>query len=395
MLIRKLWGQPREAGPGERPEASAAVPTPDTVDARQEVGADVAAGTTVKPPAAGLEKVPEGAEAQAASDLAEVAKAQGEGFSMDQFDGEVSRNTAYGRAYFEMKKQIESDETLKDNPIATGMLALLALASKFETYADLFPGRFMEKLDESPLLEKEVFSEEDIKKIIASKRDTVREDRAEKEMTQSNDTWQKEGIERASTAYACNALWGVTGIETAEILAARLKHTGKPITDEETVSYYQTAALQDLKRKYMPFGTVLIFVAKLAGAEKITAFATGNKDEYKYYDPSQNKAVCFNLSDKNSPISSDYGLLAAFVPRFDSDPAYFNSDRKEKWERDEKLADDYVLPPKPPASDASTGSDASAGSDAPDAVAPVGSDAPAIPTAPTGSAIGSKEKSPK
>ena len=234
------------------------------------------------------------------------------------------------QTYYQLKKEIEADPT-KKGPMTEAFLAILLIAAKYYKYADMVPGAFLTRLNKDDDVKDKKFSDEEAKKLLEAKRDEARE-KAAFETTKTYIEEQKQagkkiGMEKASTRYACSALWGITDIDDASTLAAKLLHTRKG-TDDSNFPLYRQSTLAALKKQGMPFGTVLIFVPKF-NADKAVAYATGNADEIKYFDTSKNAEVTIKLSDVGSPILSEFSLLAAFVPKFNSDAAYFEKHQDE------------------------------------------------------------------
>ncbi len=236
----------------------------------------------------------------------------------------------WSQTYYQLKKELEADPT-KRGPMTEAFLAILLIAAKYYKFADVVPGAFLTRLNEDEDVKDKKFSDEEAKKLLAAKRDEARE-KAALEATKAYIEEQKQagkkiGMEKASTRYACSALWGITDIDDASTLAAKLLHTSKGTADANFPLYRQST-LASLKKQGMPFGTVLIFVPKI-NADKAVAYATGNADEIKYFDTAKNAEVTIKLSDVGSPILSEFSLLAAFVPKFNSDPAYFEKHQDE------------------------------------------------------------------
>lgn len=299
-----------------KPEAQPPIKTPQkrpaVVDARvgmrerQVVAETVARG--VAPEAGGK---PEALPAGADQITPEVIDATGK--KVDKIEAELPQGE-WTDTYKAVKAEIDANPEMQ-GPLANGILALLALAAKYSRYADIIPGRFLSRIEKDEKLKEKKFSNEELKKVVEAKKDQAREDGAKaKAAALKEANGDPVGIERASTKYACSALWGIdNGIEDADTLAAKLLHT----------AYFRKADFGALKRDGMPFGTVLIFTPKFDKAEKVIAIATGNGGEYRYFDPAKGSVQICNLKDEGSPLRSSFNLQAAFVPTFNSDANYF------------------------------------------------------------------------
>lgn len=316
-MAPKPEAQPPIEAPKERPAAMS--DTQVGTGARLAVAETAARRLTVAPAAGGnkAEALPAGAE----QITPEVVAAAGE--KVDKIEAELPPGE-WTDAFKAVKAEIDANPEMQ-GPLANGILALLALAAKYMRYADILPGRFLSRIENDEKLKGEKFKDEELKKIVEAKRNEAREEAAkEKAKTLREANGDPVGIERASTKYACLALWGIdSGIEDADALAAKLLNTSKKAADETEIAYFRKADFAALKRDGMPFGTVLIFTPELKRAEKVVAIATGNGGEYQYFDPAKGGVQTFNLKDEGSPLRSSFNLQAAFVPTFNSDADYF------------------------------------------------------------------------
>lgn len=258
---------------------------------------------------------------------ADVAGAAAEGLAEELPPGE------WADAYHQLKDQVAKNPE-SQGPLTDGLLAILHCFAKYMHFGDLLPGRFVSRLDSDTSLKEEKFKPSDLKKVLSARRDQKREQESAEKLKSEP---KKTGIERASTSYVCSVL-GVENTENALVLAARLQHSSKDLPDGEKAAYYRRVAdLQTLQANGAPYGTVLIFISSLERGERVTAFATGNKDEFKYFDPQKGAAGTFRLSEENSPLKSGIKFLAAFVPRFNSDATYFSQPNHAE-ELDENLS---------------------------------------------------------
>lgn len=216
---------------------------------------------------------------------------------------------------------------LEGSPLTNGIRTIFALMAMYSHIGDLVPGSYVGRLDTDDNLKNQKLSEEDLAKILAAKKPDKLPAPADAE------TLKKKGLGAASTIHACQTLWGISGIDSPDVLSAKLRHAEKTI-DDENVPYYRSPTFDELTAQGMPYGTVLVF--KLGFADTIVAYATGNGTECQYFDAESGALKTFSLAtadgkaDENSPISS-FNLLTAFVPKFNSDPDWFkdNTDKLE------------------------------------------------------------------
>lgn len=260
---------------------------------------------------------------QLAKDL-EVEKNKGD----TKKDDELPDNK-YSRALKMLKDEVTANPTLK-GPLVNAAMSILALASRYAGFADMLPGGFVARLRTDEDLKDKKFEDDELKKVLRMDKAAT----AAKEQTIADElAKEKHGTEKASTMYVSQALFGISNIEDASQLAARLLNTKKQ-TDGKDVSYYKTVGMEDLKRDGMPFGTVLIFARSIRSPEKTVAYATGNGDEFRFYDAEQAKVVTARLKDEKSPIKSSFALQVAFRPKFNSDPDYFIGEKEQQLDSD-------------------------------------------------------------
>jgi len=77
----------------------------------------------------------------------------------------------------------------------------------------------------------------------------------------------------------------------------------------------------------MPYGTLVVLRANIKNPVNIVAFATGEKDQCRYFDVAEKKVFTINLS------STSFKVLTGIVPYFNSDPAYFDAQAEEGKEK--------------------------------------------------------------
>lgn len=324
-MAPKPEAQPPIEAPQERP---AAVDATVGNGERQVVAETAARRLTVTPvavagtaPGAAPKAKPEVLPAGADQITPEVIDATGK--KVDKIETELPQGE-WTDTYKAVKAEIDANPEMQ-GPLANGILALLALAAKYMKYADIIPGRFLSRIEKDEKLRGEKLNDEELKKVLEAKRDQAKEDAAKAKAAALREAnGDPVGVERASTKYACSALWGIdNGIEDADTLAAKLLNTNKKAPDGTEIAYFRKADFSALKRDGMPFGTILIFTPELKKAEKVVAIATGNGGEYQYFDSAKGGVQICNLKDEGSPLRSSFNLQAAFVPTFNSDANYF------------------------------------------------------------------------
>lgn len=226
------------------------------------------------------------------------------------------------RYYYDLKAQVDSDPAMQ-GPLANMALAILLMAAKYSYYFDLMPGKFVARLSEDEDLKDKKFDKvadkDKIDKIVSAKGTDALALAALKKLQDADKlAGKKTGIEKASTRYVTNALWEVDGIDDAASLAANLVHTKKTPAEGADVCLYNLGTLEAVKsQEIITPGTILIFVPDKRRGHKIVAYATGNKDEFKYYDiekPGDDKIQKFYLRNADSPVKSELGLMAVLVP---------------------------------------------------------------------------------
>lgn len=225
------------------------------------------------------------------------------------------------RYYYDLKAQVDSNPAMQ-GPLANMALAILLMAAKYSHYFDLMPGKFIARLSEDDDLKDKKFDKvadkDKIDKIVRAKGTDALALAALKTLQDADKlAGKKTGIEKASTRYVTNALWGVDGIDDAASLAANLLHTKKTPGGGDDVGLYNLGTLDAVKAQpIIPKGTILIFVPNMKRGHKIVAYATGVADGFAYYDIEKEggKVVTFNLRSADSPVKSELGLMAVLVP---------------------------------------------------------------------------------
>lgn len=234
-------------------------------------------------------------------------------------EGELPDNR-WSKKYYELKAQLEQNPAQRGS-ISNLLLALYLMAAKYAHFADLMPGHFMntvtkdEDLLGKKLDPKNEANKEKIGKIVGSKgSEELAKKNLEKMMEADKAAGRKTSIERASTRYLTNLLWGIDDIDDAATLTATLLHT-KKLTSEGEVALYNVGNFQNVRnQENIAKATILIFIPEpIKTGNKIVAYATGNKDEFEYFDPEKGKQE-FNLRAPDAPITSDYRLCAILLP---------------------------------------------------------------------------------
>lgn len=194
---------------------------------------------------------------------------------------------------FEKIKGVLKENGVLDSPLAGGFLVFAAAFLKYGNYyMDFLPGNFEKRVEENT----EELSENEKKEI---KKAQAKKEMTKEEKQKLAEEGKKHGIERASTKYAAKVLWGFDNIESPESLFSKLNNS----RDQDKPLYEKTDLIK-MKTGGVPFGTLIAFSPSLAEPEKIVAFATGNKDEFEYFDPKKGEPVRFNLSSPSSPVKN-------------------------------------------------------------------------------------------
>lgn len=229
--------------------------------------------------------------------------------------------------------ELKTDAT-KRGGFSMLFISIYAFYAKFSHYSSMAPGKYSEYLGTDSKISEEKLSEKkedgadgQLEKIMQAKKGQINYPNAEKKAK-----YKEVGKGAASAKYAAYTLWGFDDIDGTDQLAARLKNTRKiDQKDNSEISYFNEVSLSDLQKDGAPYGTILIFIPELTKAQRITAFATGNGDEFQYYNCEEDKEVIFHLRDKDSPLKLPFAFQLALRPNFNSDEEYFaKSEHKDQ-----------------------------------------------------------------
>jgi hypothetical protein len=243
--------------------------------------------------------------------------------------------------YFQLVEQVKLHPEL-NGQFTHAALAMLLWAAKYAHYADMIPGAFTASLDTEENLKGEKLAGKEIETAISKKK----EDPQEALTDEQKNAFKASGIEKASAKYVAGKLFGMTDVDSPQLLSAKIIHVTKTVTEtkEETkdgetenvtveseIPYYKSVNLEFLKKNGMPFGTVIVFTPDPETGAKVTAYATGNGDEVEFIDANgEIKRANLSLNDQVSTlIPSQFRFQAAFVPLFNSDPQYFAEHPKD------------------------------------------------------------------
>ncbi|MEK7547567.1 MAG: hypothetical protein AAB540_01600, partial [Patescibacteria group bacterium] len=242
--------------------------------------------------------------------------------------------------YFQLVEQVKLHPEL-NGPFTNTCLAMMLLAAKYAKYMDMIPGAFTKSLDVEEDLKDKKLSEGEIDTVLKKEKSAPQETLTD----ERKNAFKASGIEAASAKYVAGKLFGMTDVDSPQLLSAKIAHAtktvtetkkekdkdGNPIVVESQIPYYKSVNLDFLKKNGMPFGTVLVFTPDPETGAKVTAYATGNGDEVEFIDTNgEIKRANLSLNDQVSTlIASPYRLQAAFVPLFNSDPEYFAKYPKE------------------------------------------------------------------
>lgn len=223
------------------------------------------------------------------------------------------------RLYYQ-QKEIMSKNDAKNGPIASFTLAALRLAAIYYKYLDLLPGRYEEKIVNDDESKSKKLTKEQLAQVLKPEPKGKSEDEVGKALAAKIkvETEKKHifGGERASTKFATNVLWGNDDFNDFSTLAASLLHTSKGSGDN-TVSLYKQIEADELDKKDVKKGTLMVFIPDIKTADKVVAYATGNKDEFKYYDVNGqgDHITTFRANDKESPTKKlDQRVLMILEP---------------------------------------------------------------------------------
>jgi archaellum component FlaC len=192
----------------------------------------------------------------------------------------------------------------KNAPMIKFLITLCVFMGKYAHLIDRIPGNYRKSLDEGDLA-KEKFSVKQRERFEKRVPKDYKDFHALLDLHKSK---TKLDASMTSTLFVSYMLFGsgedVNHLTNHKILAARLAHE----------SGYKDSTLLSLKRqKIIPKGTVIFFSKNLKSGV-IAAYATGNRQEFKYFVPGSKEPKTFKLDSTDSPIKSALNLLAAFVP---------------------------------------------------------------------------------
>lgn len=251
----------------------------------------------------------------------------------------------YSELYYELRDEIEKNPKYQNSPFAKAILSGLFFLGKYYSVINAVnPAGFYEGLEDSEGgLVNEKFGEADLNRLRESlSKDPVDiaalDEQVPLPKPEEGDERPKFSAERIATRYVSRLL-GVEEIDSAAVLAAKLLHA-----EEGGKKYYtpfKSGKLDafksegDKKRETFPKGSVVFFVEDLMSGQVISAYATGNGDEFVYYSAEEKKREKFNLHGKNSPVSA-FTFRAAFLSRIGEVKA---EEKEEKEKEKEKRAE--------------------------------------------------------
>lgn len=297
-----------DAGSGAVEQAPAAVASapaaaPDTSHGEQRSALldDAAGGLT--------------AEGDGAPDGDEAAQG-GETGTTEQGGEEADKKEEEAGPYDEVIKMLSENP----GPMTDFMISILKFMNKLRGIGNLFsmPGRYAASLEKS----EEKFTKEEEDKLQSAEPLAKTVDGFEKPKIDpdASEESKLEIISKASTEYACGLL-GIPRIDDAHALHSKLYHSP---------AYHYTNNLLELRGKTkMPARTVLVFKIKQdevgaigMGGALITAVATGNGHEFRYFDAEHGEERTIDLK-KDEELIDYQSLQAVFIPKFGSDLEYF------------------------------------------------------------------------
>lgn len=279
---------------------AAPLPTTKVID-------DVAKGLA---PAA--DAAPKPAEAQKPSVAPTVAP---KGVEADLPDNE------YGRFYKDLKRKMESGE-VASGAMTNALLAVTLWIAKMSKYWHLIPGKFASDVaadTTTRLTPEEEAKLKAAKKLADLKAEEVaaQEAKAKSELEKQLDEEKKAGkkpeIEKYSTKYVCQTLWGIDTIEDSLTLGKKLNNSGAAFSGAEgtveTIPYYKSVSFADFKKNVVVPRSIFIFIPDINTGNKVVAFAD-EAGTLKYYDAVQRKVIPIDL--KNEPAA--HTVMMVFVP---------------------------------------------------------------------------------
>lgn len=276
-------------------DAPAAPDTPTRTDASSLAAADLIKGK----PGETDPKTKEAEEAKAKAD--EAARKEQEAIARIP-EGEGKQ------IFLKVKKDLEARGAT--GPLVQGFLSVFAYLAQYGGLMDLLPGRFEGTVKEKT----DKFSDEEAKMIkaaLAKKELKAEAEAAIKAKLLEEGKGKKVESERASTKYASHMLWGIDNIEDSVTLLSKLQKTTETVGNEQK-NIYEQAEFITIGSKEIPFGTVIVFTKDIAVGQELVAFATGDKDQFRYFDGES--VVTFNLSSQDSPIKSPLAVRMCMRP---------------------------------------------------------------------------------
>ncbi|MEK7673427.1 MAG: hypothetical protein AAB373_06105 [Patescibacteria group bacterium] len=222
----------------------------------------------------------------------------------------------------EMYKRLKED--IKNNPDMEGaatnmLLSLYALMAKYNKYIDLWPGKFLDSAKSDSAKP----SPDEKTKLLEQKSNPDAEKIAKDLLNLKDEKDLASKEEQASTRYICESMWGISTIEDAKTLGAKLLNAKTSLLTpnfetyeliETSSSNYKGFSSEVIMANKLVPGTILVFVSDLKTATKLVARATEIENEIEYFDPKTKEVKKAKLNSADSPIKGGFGLLAGFVP---------------------------------------------------------------------------------
>lgn len=223
------------------------------------------------------------------------------------------------------------------SPIGKIFLMLASLMAKFQGAFTEWGDGFDKSLDKGDLAKEKIG---DVNKLKEKLKGQLSKEVDPKE-------YEKLGTEEASAKYVSQVL-GIDPVAgNSLVLAAKLKHLD-PSKDDLG---YESTTLDNLQKKGVKKGTIVIFKTKMLGGQKIVAIATGNNDEFQYYNSSTNKVDRFFINqtegDGKSPITS-MNFVSAYEPMNKAESEVAKVDREKKEAEDREKAEKLKADPESP-----------------------------------------------
>ncbi|MBI4232197.1 hypothetical protein HY605_03100 [Candidatus Peregrinibacteria bacterium] len=322
------------AGPGDNPDRRA----PEDEARRVQAPVEGAAGAPTETAPAQVDRDKLGEQVAEGN-----AKAPESKDAYDKVGAELPDNQ-WKRAYIEMYKQLKANPEL-DGPLSRFMLSLLAMAAKYMKYGDYIPGQYLSRLNNDSYLKSQEFDEEEERKMLeAKKRDQAVEEARKAEVAKRLSDAAAEaarkgeliGFEAASTEYVAWSLWGISSINSATVLGAKLLHT-----QEDNVPFYEGKAKVDGDLEY---GTVVVLAdtSDMKKGEKIVAMATGMGRQVQFFSPRTAQVETVDLAQKENKSFAGLRPLAYFVPLSEEKRAELKA-QEEAGESEEKPKEAEVI----------------------------------------------------